>query len=186
MVSLEREFQRAHPEALLERPAGEAPLVQARRLNVPTVGEDDVSRARAFLARWSSVFGLHELKLKHARTTRMKTRRFVRFDLLFEGLPVVGRQIVATLDTEGTLLRVTSDVIPMMALREASLRPEQAREQAAKRLGITVSPSAPTRAAVSAERGGTHRVWLIEIPGRTVKIDAHTGELRGMIQRVHP
>ena len=39
MVSLEREFQRAHPEALLERPAGEAPLVQARRLNVPTVGE---------------------------------------------------------------------------------------------------------------------------------------------------
>ncbi len=185
MQALQDAFHDAHPSARLDRGQGADPLAIASRLKVYAEGDSPLAQSRSFLKRWSEVFGLDSITLVHAETVTMKGRAFVRFDLSYKGLPVVGRQVVLTFDDAGALLRVTSDVLPTTPLAARLVDAEEAVERAELHTGLTARDSKLVNEAVQLDRQGATRVWLVQLPGRTAVIDAHDGSLRNTRTAVH-
>ena len=185
MQTLQSAFHDAHPSARLDRGQAADPLAQASRLEVYVEGESALERSRAFLKRWTGVFGLESLELVHAETVTMKARAFVRFDLRYQGLPVVGRQVVVTFNDAGALLRVTSDVLPTTPLEAGLVDAQDAIERAELHTGLTYRAAKQVREAVHLDRRGAVRVWLVQLPGQTAVIDARDGSLRATRKAVH-
>lgn len=185
MELLQNAFHGAHPSARLDRGQRADPLAQASRLRVYVQGEGPLERSRVFLNRWSEVFGLGSLELVHAESVTMKDRVFVRFDLRYQGLLVVGRQVVVTFDDAGALLRVTSDVLPTTPLEARRVDAQEAVERAEQHTGLTSRDAKLARQAVHLSRRGAVRVWLVELPGQTAVIDARDGSLRTTRTAVH-
>lgn len=185
MELLQNTFHDAHPSARLDRGQSADPLAQASRLEVYVQGESPLQRSRVFLKRWSEVFGLGSLELVHAENVTMKGRVFVRFDLRYQGLPVVGRQVVVTFNDAGALLRVTSDVLPTTPLEARRLDAQDAIERAEQHTGLISRDAKLVREAIQLDRRGAVRVWLVELPGQTAMIDARNGSLRTTRTAVH-
>ncbi len=185
MKLLQNAFHDAHPSARLDRGQGADPLAQASRLEIYVQGESPLERSRVFLQRWSEVFGLESLELVHAENVVMKARVIVRFDLQYQGLPVVGRQVVLTFNDSGALLRVTSDVLPTTPLEARLVDAQDAVERAEQQTGLTSRDAKLVREAIHLSRRGAVRVWLVELPGQTAMIDARDGSLRTTRTAVH-
>lgn len=185
MKRLQNAFHDAHPSARLDRGPGADPLAQASRLEVYVQGESPLERSRVFLQRWSEVFGLESLELVHRENVIMKGRVIVRFDLQYQGLPVVGRQVVLTYNDAGALLRVTSDVLPTTPLEARLVDAQDAVELAEQQTGLTSRNTKLVREAIHLSRRGAARVWLVELPGQTAMIDARDGSLRTTRTAVH-
>ena len=185
MRALESAFHAAHPTARLDRAPGPAPLALASRLKTYVAGDTPLERAQNFLDQWREVFGLEQLQLVHAKNVVMKDRVTVRFDLAYEGLPVVGRQVVATFDQDGALLRVMSDALPVTPLRKRLLTAPAAVERAEQATGLTSRDASLVREAVQLDGRGASRVWLVELPGQTAVVDGRTGALRAVRKGVH-
>lgn len=185
MALLKNAFHDAHPSARLDRGQGSDPLTQASRLEVYVQGESPVQRSREFLKRWSEVFGLDALELTDPETVTMNGRAFVRFDLRYQGLPVVGRQVVVTFNDAGALLRVTSDVLGTTPLEARRIDAREAVERAEEHTGLTSRDTKLVREAVHLDRRGAARVWLVQLPGQTAVIDARDGSLRTVRRAVH-
>jgi hypothetical protein len=185
MQALQSAFHAAHPSARLDHGLAVDPLAHASRLEVYVPGETPLERSRVFLKRWRGVFGLESLELVHAKTVTMKGRVVVRFDLHYEGLPIVGRQIVTTFDDVGALLRVTSDALPVTPLEARHLDAQQAVERAERHTGQVSRDGSLVREAVHLDRRGAVRVWLVALPGQVAVIDARDGSLRTTRTAVH-
>ncbi len=103
--------------------------------------------ARAFLAEQGGAFGIRnqaqELEVESAREGRAGNS-FVRFQQTFEGVPVVGGELVVNLDPEKNVISASGEVVPSPSLSVApevssAAAAEAARNAVAKATGVPAS-----------------------------------------------
>jgi bacillolysin len=94
----------------------EHPIPQPAMLDAEATPED---AARAFLSTYGSLFGLaepgQELAVMRAET-RDQGRSFVRFQELYQGVPVVGGELIVQVDSARDVVSVNGEVLPGLDL----------------------------------------------------------------------
>jgi Zn-dependent metalloprotease len=154
--------------------------------------------ARAFLAEYGLLFGLHnpsqELSVFRARTDP-DGRSSIHFWQVYQGVPVLAGELIVLLDAHNNVLAVTGETLPGLTLSpQPTLTAQDAQGFAlaalAKAYGLAPSDLSASGAALWIYQpallrpgdGPTRLVWRLEVSGRThldvrelVLIDAHTG-----------
>ena len=156
-------------------------------------------RARQFLGAYGSAFGLtdqaQELTVERSKATE-DGRSVVRFQQVYQGIPVVGGELIVNMDAEKNVLSVSGETLPDIKLdTTASLDADTARQQAIAMVAKTYAVSADNLATTTPELwifnpvllGGpgpriTTLVWRMDVtphellPIRElVLVEAHTG-----------
>lgn len=118
----------SHGETRYVGPAERRSAVIARRGMKPAVADS----ARAALARYAPAFGLSDpaSQLQQIRSTSRGSRGdVVRYRQLYRGLPVIGGELVLSLDGAGQVLSLSGEVDPKLALADLTPRITGAQAQ---------------------------------------------------------
>jgi len=99
-----------------------------------TAGATDEQAARQFLGAYGSAFGVIDQaqELNVARATKTEDgRSVVRFQQVYQGVPVVGGELVVQMNSAKNVLSVNGEVLPDLKLDVTpSLAPDAARQSA--------------------------------------------------------
>ena len=131
------------------------PMPQPSVLPAGATAED---AARQFLGAYGSAFGLkdqaQELTIERSKATE-DGRSVVRFQQVYQGVPVVGGELVVQLNSDKQVLSVNGEVLPDLKLDVTpSLDVETARQKAVAAVAKAYSVSADSLAATAPE------LWL--------------------------
>jgi Zn-dependent metalloprotease len=188
------------PVRVVRDGAGRVRLLAADGTRAPgqQVGLPPAAAARRQLDRVGAVFGVQSPDLRTTAVTSVAGREVVRFQQTRDGLPVLGGQLVAVLDSRGGLLSVSGETArgagPAPAYRiEASTAARTARRSVASRHGVPASSlqaDRPTRWLLDrslVEPGATpglHAVWRVPVRSASradvrdlVLVDARSGRV---------
>jgi Zn-dependent metalloprotease len=174
----------------------EHPISQPVELTAGATSED---AARQFLATYGQLFGLtdqaQELTIMRTQTAD-RGRTFVRFQQVYQGIPVLGGELVVQMDWENNVLSANGEVLPQPRVNVVPyIGTSEARERAldmmAKNYGLGVDTLVATEGELWIYNpmllGGqgphiTALVWRMEVepvellPIRElVLVDAHLG-----------
>jgi bacillolysin len=172
------------------------PMPQPVALKAEATAEE---AARQFLGAYGSAFGLtdpvQELTVERSKATE-DGRSVVRFQQEYQGIPVVGGELIVNMDAEKNVLSVSGETLPDINLdTTASLDAEAARQQAIAMVAKNYTASADSLTTTTPELwvfnpallGGpgpriTALVWRMDVTSidlLTVKelvlVEAHTG-----------
>lgn len=152
-------------------------------------------KAREFATRHAGLWGVHPEGLVIHQVVRSKARTAVRFNFQVPSsagpLVVLDRQLVVTLDDQGRLVSVSSDLLPMPDQADTPLLPQQAAGEAAARAALGLRPHdvvpqgsvQSARLAVWATPAQATTVWAVDVTQpRTLQrwgvlVDARTGAI---------
>jgi len=172
------------------------PMPQPVALKAEATVED---AARQFLGAYGSAFGLadpaQELMVERAKATE-NGGSMVRFQQVYQGIPVVGGELIVNMDAEKKVLSVNGETLPDIKLDPtASLDAEFARQEAIASVAKAYSMSADGLVTTTPELwifnpvllGGpgpriTTLVWRMDVMSNEllpirelVLVEAHTG-----------
>lgn len=169
-------------------------------MRTATVGATPEARALSFVAAHPELVGVTAGQLGHMETKTSRGRTVVRFQQLHQGLPVLDRTLVITLDTSddgpAQVMIVTSDIrtirgpLPAATVTERTARDTAIRAAWATPEG-TATPDAAARAqqVVVADMTGARVMWRVEVQRRPVVdrievlVDGASGDVRGLRNR---
>lgn len=120
----------AAPSLVIERASLSGEVTSVRRLSVPTTGDNDHARARAFIVDYGVVDAQTTLVDRELRTARAMT--VARLTESFAGLPVLGSEVIVTLDAEKRVTRVSSTLKGVRSLAAATISDEEAAQVGAR------------------------------------------------------
>lgn len=118
------------PGLVVEKAPLSGEVASVRRLSVPTTGDTDLARARAFVADFGVVADTTTLVDADVRTARTMT--VVRFTETFAGLPVMGSEVLVTLDGQKRVTRVASTLKRVRALAPSTISDDTAAQIGAR------------------------------------------------------
>ncbi|HID22916.1 MAG TPA: hypothetical protein EYP14_11025, partial [Planctomycetaceae bacterium] len=118
----------------LVRFLGTAPGRSIRQKTAVAVGSTPEVAARTFLADYGEIFGIGdqagELAVVRSRTAS-GGRSFVRFQQVYDGIPVMGGELVVQVDAAGGIISVNGEIVPSpLVYTEPSVSAEEASEVA--------------------------------------------------------
>ena len=156
-------------------------------MNIATDGDDPQSQALDFVARWSNLIGLSPGSLVPVKTRSMTGRSSVQLQQMHDGLPVIGRYVVITLDDAGVVRAVASDAIPFERALAGDITEAQAQRAAVTAVlgegtGVEAS-SSPIQRVIVADPGLAVVAWKVGVPGPTpldakvVLVDSRDGRI---------
>ncbi len=176
-----------HAQTGQVRFVGAAP---GRAIPQPSVLAQSASRedaARGFLAVYGPLFGLsdpnQELIVKR-ETAPGAGRAFVRFQQVYQGLPVFGGELIVQVDGANNILSASGEVLPKIAVATtpvvtAAAARQAALELVAKQYGVEIGALIATQpelwvlnpVLVRPGGGQTRLVWRLEVtPARLLPI----------------
>ncbi|MCA9538160.1 MAG: PepSY domain-containing protein [Myxococcales bacterium] len=163
-------------------------------LRVPTEGATPRARAEAFLWLNPELVGADAVDFIEAN--QVSGRTIVRFRPQHAGLPVLDRSVVVTLDDAGNVISLGGDTAPITRFNRATIDEETARLIAQRKVTgaaadapVALAPSVVRKAVVAFAGVGTE-VYEVELSRQplaehlVVRIDAHTGEILSVRNRV--
>jgi pseudolysin/vibriolysin len=162
-----------------------------RGLAVETRGTTDEQRARSFVARHPALFGGNGSTLALQDVQATHTRRVVRFQHRYRGLPVFGATVAVVLDQGSRVRAVSSEMEPITKL--ASVQPRLTAAEAVRAVQRKLKLPAGQRAdgswaqlGVLPGSGGTARlIYRVALPltmDRWIRwhlVEASSGEYVG-------
>ena len=173
-----------------------SPLYRARAPQA-----DPVAAARAFLAEYGPLFGARdqarEMVVKRVRQLD-RGRRSVRFQQVYEGIPIIAGEMYVQLDREGNVISANGELLPVWTLDvHPSVSADVARGKALRLVAEAhhvpahrLRASRPQlwiydpRLIGAPPNTGTSLVWRLEVHGgrlgeinEFVVVDAHTGRV---------
>jgi hypothetical protein len=92
------------------------PISQPQTLRVGSSGEE---AARGFLAVYGSLFGINDQTRELVRENEKRpdaVRRFERFKQVYNGVPVIGGELIVQVDDSNNVLSANGEVLPGIAL----------------------------------------------------------------------
>lgn len=152
-------------------------------------GKDDDARARSFLARWETLFGVSPAMLRSFEVQKTRLRSVARFGQVHDGLEVLDRFVALTFDLNGTLLTVASDAVAVDPVKRGTMSLSEAAERAIRAVtGVRSDKPAPKlrasgREVILAGYGGARHAWAVRVVrtlGREhlrVVVDARNGKI---------
>jgi len=161
------ELHRAAPRAEATWDADKPGAALVTGLHVATPPGTPRQRAQAFLASHADLLGVpaSELRFLELKTTRNRT--VARFSQLcpvgLGALPVYNRFVTVAMDPGGTVLTLSSDVLPVTPFQRGTLSAERARDAAVRGVFGT-RPEAPTPQAQASQAHET----VVAMPGRAL------------------
>jgi Zn-dependent metalloprotease len=147
--------------------------------------------ARDFLKDSHGIFGLREdlSDLKTQRVDRTPVRNHVRFQQTYNGVPVVGAQVLVHSNQQGQVTMVQNDYVPELRILNQDLVAEDAARKTAQDdlraslgQGATLSDSKAEK-LIAPREGAYYYIWKITTPTRDPwgywvhHINAQTGEV---------
>lgn len=112
------------PGLVVEKAPLSGEVASVRRLSVPTTGDSDFTRARAFVVDFGVADDATNLVDADVRASRAMT--VVRFTETFAGLPVLGGEVLVTLDNHKRVTHVSSTLKRVRALAASTLSDDAA------------------------------------------------------------
>jgi Zn-dependent metalloprotease len=155
-----------------------------RGLALPTRGATDEQRVRGFLSTHSALFG-DAAALRLHDVQRVGSRRVVRFDQRYRGLPVFGATVAVVLGSHDQVRGFSSELVPLPTTSvEPAIDATAAVRAACKQLG---SPPTAGSATLGLSRvgAGARLVYRVALPltvdprVRWHLVDAHSGAYLG-------
>ncbi len=162
-------------------------------IRVPTLGSDALARARGFVDAHPTLVGCTSADLAPLAGSTSRERDVVRFQRRAFGLAVLDAVVSVTLDAQGNVVALVSDLSPIdqapaAATISASLAQAAARA-ALGPLGAGASIAEPELALWSFA-GTLRRVWVVQtvaLPGvrhERVLVDAVVGQVVALTNQV--
>lgn len=184
---------RTHPGARLSAPPLGEGVASLSRVRIATSGEGAVARADDFLARWGEALSLDASTLRAARHDEVAGRSVVIYQQYVGEMRVLDRTLSVSLDGEGNVVRVQSDLLAMRGESpvRGALSAEAASAIALQALwGDAFSALLPAeRAVLVMPTGKAVVVWRVRVPLRplvddmVVLVDSRDGRI--LEQRNH-
>ncbi|HEY3452784.1 MAG TPA: MYXO-CTERM sorting domain-containing protein [Myxococcales bacterium] len=167
----------------------------ATGVSTARLSDDAVEAARRFTATHALKLGVAGSTLGKGRLSQSRLGTSVRMPATFEGLPILGHEVVVSLDHQNRVRRVASSAEP---IRSASmtrrLDAQQAIDRAAEGLMLTIyrdgRPAGVTRDVVYVEDGVAHLAYQVHTASLDpmqnwyAVVDAETGKLLSRVNRV--
>ncbi len=192
-------FRARIPQADLEWQHDQAGVHMILDLDLPLAGEALAQRGEGFLRANEALIGVPAAQLRLVRTTPTKQRTVLRYQQVAtvagRDLHVLDGELTLTFDNaNGHLLRLVNSAKPVLNLVAGTLTREAAVAKAAQALaGATFARGLADAAteAVIAPRSGARHVWVVHVPGATLKdlhslaVDAETGAVTRLPNRIH-
>ncbi len=170
-------------------------ISQPSALRAGATGED---AARGFLAVYGPLFGINDQSRELVRENEKKpdaTRTFERFQQVYNGIPVIGGELIVQVNSSNNILSANGEVLPKIAVSttpavSAATAAQNALNMVAKQYGLPASDlvaSTPVLSIynpilISPNSGNTQLVWRMEVTPKALEpirelvlIDAQRG-----------
>ncbi|MDX6273524.1 MAG: bacillolysin [Frankiales bacterium] len=163
---------------------GTKPGHAAQRPSEIAASDSPTAAAGKWLARYGGLFGVTDAMrtMKPLRTTRSGKSSLVKLQQTISGLPVVGGELVVTLDDANQLVSVNGEVLPGSTVSTAAPVTKTAAARLAVRAiarshkGVVLVASSPVLSVLDqrllggASLGGTRTVWATTVTSASEQI----------------
>lgn len=191
-------LQLRQPQVEADWRTGQPGIHMLLGLDEPLVGDTPAKRAEGFLWANEALLGVPAAQFRALEPSLSRQRTVLRYQQMTrvagQDVRVLDGEVTLTFDNgNGHLLRVVSAAMPVIQLARSVLTREEAVAKATETAaGATFArgSAATAEAAVIADRTRAHAVWIVHVPGaslkelRTFAVDALTGEVTRMPDRV--
>lgn len=177
--------------------SSESGLVRvATGVSTPRLSDDAVEAARRFASLHAAKLGVVGASLSKGRLSQSRLGTLVRMASTFEGLPVLGHEVVVSLDHQNRVRRVASSAEPIVGSSMVRrLDRKQAVDRAADGLFLTLykdgKPVGVTRDVVYVQGGVARLAYEVHTASLDLMrnwyavVDAETGRVVSRVNRVY-